>query len=93
MSSAWGKGREHAGGGRRLGQGLEDQKSGRRRDTLGRGTEHQGSVTVQTSQQPLHAVRHCGATATWRRVGSNRMPAQEARVDVFDAEEGSGQVP
>ena len=40
------------GGGRRLGQGLEDQKSSRRRDTLGRGTECQGRVTVQTSQQP-----------------------------------------
>ena len=34
------------GGGRRLGQGLEDQKSSRRRDTLGRGTECEGSVTV-----------------------------------------------
>ena len=44
----------HAGG-RRLGQGLEDQKSGRRRDTLGLGTECQGRITVQTSQQPLHA--------------------------------------
>ena len=36
-----------------------------------------------------HCTRHCGATATWRRVGSNRMSAQEARVDVFDEEEGS----
>jgi hypothetical protein len=32
-----------------------------------------------------HCTRHCGATATWRRVGGNRMSAQEARVDVFDA--------
>jgi hypothetical protein len=34
-----------------------------------------------------HCTRHCGATATWRRVGSNRMSAQEARVDVFDEKE------
>ena len=52
MSSAWGKGREHAGG-RRLGQGLEDQKSGRRRDMSARmGLEVRGAL-MNTPQQKV----------------------------------------
>jgi hypothetical protein len=40
---------------------------GHRWDTLGRGTEFQGSVTVQTSQRPLHApVRRNSDLATRR---------------------------
>ena len=69
--------RNRASRGRRLGQGLEDQEAGGRRDTLGRGTECRchGSVTATLSQQALSVPR--GTPATWRRAGSTRMPAQE----------------
>ena len=59
--------RNRASRGRRLGQGLEDQEAGGRRDTLGRGTECRchGSVTAWMSQQALSVpMGHASDLAT-----------------------------
>ena len=49
-------------------------------DTLGRGTECQGSVTVQTSQRPLHApVRRNSDLATSRGRGTLKRYRRRAR--------------
>jgi hypothetical protein len=93
VSSAWGKGREHAGGPAVASVSLRVLRT---RRAAGAGTPWAEALSVRAvspcRRVSSHCTRHCGATATWRRLGvGSKVPqsAPEARVDVLDEEEGA----